>query len=149
MDQGSSLLNLGRGHLWPKVNELPAATNRHGNPMASRSWAPGAPGGPWGRGLQNWGAASMPAQVVGATSPLSPPWHSPLRCRWSGHGLRHAGPPSPGTAVGGFWWPRLGSGCQQGRGGSQYLGGQRDGRMNGGALRDAGARGLLSSGGSS
>lgn len=65
------------------------------------------------------------------------PWcHSPPCCHRSCHwpscrGLRRAGRRLPGTAAAASWWPRLGSGCRGGTGGSRYLDGQRDRRTHG------------------
>lgn len=65
------------------------------------------------------------------------PWcHSPPCCHRSCHwpscrGLRRAGRRLPGTAAVASWWPRLGSGCRGGTGGSRYLDGQRDRRTHG------------------
>lgn len=97
-----------------------------------------APQRPKSWGLHIWGLESMGLYLWGdVPGCCRVPWcHSPPRCHRSCHwpscrGLRRAGHRLPGTAAAASWWPRLGSGCRGGTGGSRYLDGQRDRRTHG------------------
>lgn len=113
----------------------------HCPPPLCHCWE-GDPGGTDARSIL-LAAADLWSCICGAALGLSPPpaalsprvslkchrteatpCHSLQCCLRSGAAHR-----LPGTVVVGSWLPRLGSGCQRGTGGSQYLEGQMDRRV--------------------